>query len=108
MSRITDIFGKEIRHLAVMPLLAVLCHGCGTLGNNLPSDEEMINTFHAKESTFNEMVELLQEFPSWEGFDSMKKNIIHPNIMVTGPTWLSADLILEKNEPPRLTVFYGK
>lgn len=50
-----------------MPLLAVLCHGCGTLGNNLPSDEEMINTFHAKEATFNEMVQFLQEFPSWEG-----------------------------------------
>lgn len=73
MSRITDIFRKEIMHLAVMPLLAVLCQGCGTLGNNLPSDEEMINTFHDKEATFNEMVELLQEFPSWEGFDSMNK-----------------------------------
>lgn len=67
MSRITDIFRKETSHLAVVSLLAVLCHGCGTLGNDLPSDEEMINTFHAKEATFNEMVQLLQEFPSWEG-----------------------------------------
>ena len=47
--------------------LALMCPGCGTLGNDLPSDEEMIDMFHAKEATFNEMVELFQEFPSWEG-----------------------------------------
>lgn len=51
----------------MVSFLGVLCTGCGTLGNDLPSDEEMINTFHAKEATFNEMVQLLQEFPSWEG-----------------------------------------
>lgn len=73
MSGIKDIFGKGIRHLAVVLLFALLCHGCGTLDKDLPADEDMINTFHAKEATFNEMVELLQEFPSWEGFDSMNK-----------------------------------
>ena len=57
----------------MVSFLGVLCIGCGTLGNDLPSDEEMINTFHAKEATFNEMVQLLQEFPSWDGFDSMDK-----------------------------------
>ncbi|MDE6755419.1 MAG: hypothetical protein K2J82_12540 [Muribaculaceae bacterium] len=51
----------------MVSFLGVLCIGCGSLGNDLPSDEEMINTFHAKEATFNEMVQLLQEFPSWEG-----------------------------------------
>ena len=51
----------------MVSFLGVLCIACGTLGNDLPSDEEMINTFHAKEATFNEMVQLLQEFPSWEG-----------------------------------------
>ena len=68
MSGITDIFGKGIRHLAVVSLFALLCPGCGTLDKDLPSDKEMIDTFHAKEATFNEMVELLQDFPSWEGY----------------------------------------
>lgn len=49
-------------------LLAVLCPGCGTLDKDLPSDKEMIDTFHAKEAIFNEMVQLLQDFPSWEGY----------------------------------------
>ena len=53
----------------MVSFLGVLCIGCGTLGNDLPSDEEMINTFHAKEATYNEMVQLLQEYPSWEGDD---------------------------------------
>lgn len=67
MSVITDIFGKGIRYLAVVPLFALLCPGCGTLDKDLPSDEEMIDIFHAKKATFNEMVQLLQAFPSWEG-----------------------------------------
>ena len=69
MSGIKDIFGKGTRHLAVVSLLAVLCHGCGTLDKDLPSDKEMIDTFHAKEAAFNEMVELLQDFPLWEGYN---------------------------------------
>ena len=32
----------------MVSFLGVLCIGCGTLGNDLPSDEEMLNTFHAK------------------------------------------------------------
>ena len=70
MRGITDnIYGKGITYLIEVSLLVALCHGCGTLSYTLPSDEEMINTFHSKEATFNEMVQLLQEFPSWEGDD---------------------------------------
>ena len=68
MRGITDnIYGKGITYLIVVSVLVALCHGYGTLGYALPSDEEMINTFHSKEATFNEMVQLLQEFPSLEG-----------------------------------------
>ncbi|MDE6228098.1 MAG: hypothetical protein K2M63_11345 [Muribaculaceae bacterium] len=68
MRGITDnIYGKGITYLIVLSLLVALCHGCSTLGNDLPSDEEMLNTFHVKEATFNEMVQIFQEFPSWEG-----------------------------------------
>ncbi len=67
MSGMTGILGGWTRHLAAAALIVVLCSACGRLDSNIPSDGEMIEVFKTKEKTFSEIVELFQEFPSWEG-----------------------------------------
>lgn len=67
MSGMTGILGDWPWHFAAAALIVMLCAACGSLDSNIPSDGEMIEVFKTKEKTFSEIVELFQEFPSWEG-----------------------------------------